>query len=363
MRVNSYKLRICTSPIHVPFTISKESLPSATVVTCEVITDTGHRGHGECAPFPSLTYDDIASAKATAETILGQCIGLSVDEALLFVERHFKAYSAKSITGVVGVECALWDLKAQAQSLPLARLFGTSRTETLSTDITMPIMPPQEIKGFWQLYEPYGFTTIKVKISGNVRGDSDMLAALVALAPAGLSYILDCNQGCSVASAVAILDVAQRLGMNVLFCEQPLPERDLSGLSQLARLTGVPLCVDETVRSVADLHAILELGLKPIVNIKIMKSGVSQALQIIKLAVSSGCPLMIGGMLESEIAMGFSLHIACGTGAFTYADLDTPFFFKQRLTLDSPWHRHAALLQLPKGDGLGLALAISDLYK
>lgn len=329
---------------------------------CEIETDKGHVGLGECAPFPSLTYDDIASAKATAEMILAQCIGLSVDEGLLFLERHFKAFSTQSITGVVGVECALWDLKAQEQSLPLARLFGASRTETLSTDITMPIMSPQDIVSFWQLYEPYGFKTIKVKISGHVGSDSDMLAALFALTPAGLSYILDCNQGCSVASAVAILEVAQRLGMNVLFCEQPLPERDLSGLSQLARLTGVPLCVDETVRSVADLRAILDLGLRPIVNIKIMKSGVSEAMQIIKLAVSSGCPLMIGGMLESEIAMGFSLHMACGTGAFTYADLDTPFFFKQRLTVDSPWHRRAAQLHLPVGDGLGLALAVSDLY-
>jgi L-alanine-DL-glutamate epimerase-like enolase superfamily enzyme len=323
----------------------------------------GLRGLGECAPFPSLTYDDISSAKAAAAALLDQCIGLSVDAAIKLLDRHFKELSANSITGVVGVECALWDLRSQMLSQPLAQLFGNAGLKGLSTDITMPIMLPKNIAPFWQLYGPYGFKTIKVKISGNIASDSDMLAELVRVAPSATTYILDCNQGCSVSSTIEILEIAQRLGMKVIFCEQPLPERDLAGLGRLTRLTDVPICVDETVRSANDLTEILSLGLKPIVNIKIMKSGVAEALKIINVAISGGCPLMIGGMLESEIAMGFSLHIACGTGAFSYADLDTPFFFTNRLTGDSPWHKNSAQLSLPRGNGLGLALTPFAAYK
>ena len=362
LKITNYNLRVSTTPIHVPFTISKESLPRATIVIVEVRTESGYRGLGECAPFSSLTYDNIESARKVASSLLDQCVGLTVEDAIKVVDQSFAELSAESITGVVGVECALWDLRAQIRSQSLSQLFGHARLSGLTTDITMPIMAPQDIAGFWQLYGPYGFKTIKVKISGNSSSDSDMMAELVRRVSEATNYILDCNQGCSVASTLQLLDDAQRLKMRVLFCEQPLPEQDITGLSQLAKLTPVPICVDETVRTADDLAKLLNLGLKPIVNIKIMKSGVAEALKIIGLALASGCPLMIGGMLESEIAMGFSLHIACGTGAFTYADLDTPFFFTKRITVDSPWHNHKSQLKLPTGYGLGLALSACDAY-
>ncbi len=123
---------------------------------------------------------------------------------------------------------------------------------------------------------------------------------------------------------------------------------------RLAQKLPIPVCADETVRSHKDLQRLLELGLKPIVNIKIMKSGIEDSLRIIALAQRAACPLMIGGMLESEVAMGLSLQMACATEAITFADLDTPFFFKERVTQNSPWHACRAELQLPDGYGHGL---------
>jgi L-alanine-DL-glutamate epimerase-like enolase superfamily enzyme len=38
---------------------------------------------------------------------------------------------------------------------------------------------------------------------------------------------------------------------------------------------------------------------------------------------------MIGGMLESSLAMTTSAHLAAGLGCFKYIDLDTPFFLKE----------------------------------
>ena len=35
---------------------------------------------------------------------------------------------------------------------------------------------------------------------------------------------------------------------------------------------------------------------------------------------------MIGGMVESTLAMSCSAHLAAGLGGFHYADLDTPLF-------------------------------------
>jgi L-alanine-DL-glutamate epimerase-like enolase superfamily enzyme len=65
---------------------------------------------------------------------------------------------------------------------------------------------------------------------------------------------------------------------------------------------------------------------------------------------------MIGGMVESELAMTASLHAVCGTGLISVCDLDTPFFLTERFTRHSPYHAHTAQLLLPSGNGLGLQL-------
>ena len=65
-------------------------------------------------------------------------------------------------------------------------------------------------------------------------------------------------------------------------------------------------------------------GLAQVINIKLAKSGVIQALEIAAIARAANIGLMIGGMVETRIAMGFSAHFAAGLGAFDWIDLDTP---------------------------------------
>ena len=42
--------------------------------------------------------------------------------------------------------------------------------------------------------------------------------------------------------------------------------------------------------------------------------------------------LMIGGMVESKLAMSFSACLAAGIGGFDFVDLDTPLFMKDTRT-------------------------------
>jgi len=70
-------------------------------------------------------------------------------------------------------------------------------------------------------------------------------------------------------------------------------------------------------------------NLAQVINIKLAKCGVVQALEIAEIARANGTGLMIGGMVETRIAMGFSAHFAAGLGGFDWIDLDTPLL-KQR---------------------------------
>jgi L-Ala-D/L-Glu epimerase len=55
-----------------------------------------------------------------------------------------------------------------------------------------------------------------------------------------------------------------------------------------------------------------------------MKTGVAEAVEIASFAKASGLKLMIGGMVETRIAMGCSFGLVLGLGGFEILDLDTP---------------------------------------
>jgi L-alanine-DL-glutamate epimerase-like enolase superfamily enzyme len=75
---------------------------------------------------------------------------------------------------------------------------------------------------------------------------------------------------------------------------------------------------------------------------------------MIAAAREAGVGMMIGGMLETEIAMGFSLHMVSGLNCFRFVDLDTPFFIKRNVACRSPWDASTSKLLIPNGTGIGL---------
>jgi L-alanine-DL-glutamate epimerase-like enolase superfamily enzyme len=80
------------------------------------------------------------------------------------------------------------------------------------------------------------------------------------------------------------------------------------------------------VTSADDARRIVKERAAQVINIKLMKAGIATALDIAAVARDAGLALMIGGNVESILAMTGSACFAAGQGGFRFADLDTPFF-------------------------------------
>lgn len=110
------------------------------------------------------------------------------------------------------------------------------------------------------------------------------------------------------------------MGVTPVLFEQPVHRDDWEGLGRVTHFAkskyGVSVAADESCRSLADVKKIVEGELADVVNIKLAKVGVLGALEIIDLARVSGLDLMIGGMVETRLAMGFAGHLAAGLGCF-----------------------------------------------
>ncbi len=142
------------------------------------------------------------------------------------------------------------------------------------------------------------------------------------------SIYLDANQGYSADQTLKFVKELRKQKVKPALIEQPTPKTDFEGLKKVSRLAGVPVCADESARSLEDAVRIIKAKAAPVINIKLMKSGLFQARDIAMVAKANGIELMIGEMMESNISSMAAAHLASGLGGFKYVDLDTPFFIK-----------------------------------
>ena len=89
------------------------------------------------------------------------------------------------------------------------------------------------------------------------------------------------------------------------------------------------ICLDESVRDLDDVEAILRRPALRAINVKTMKLGLQPALDVLDRAADAGLTCMIGGMVESRLSMTISAALAMHRpDVVRYVDLDTPLFMR-----------------------------------
>ncbi|MBM3141356.1 MAG: dipeptide epimerase, partial [Chloroflexi bacterium] len=226
-----------------------------------------------------------------------------------------------------GIEMALIDAIARAWGVPLYRFFGGAE-DSIMTDITIPLGEAEEAGRLAAEYRERGFATIKTKVGEDVAADLARLRAIREAHP-GCALVLDANEGFTADQTLALLAALRAAGIEPALLEQPVPRDDWEGLWRVAREARVPVAADESCRSPADALRIASGRLAQVLNIKLAKSGVVGALEVAAIARAGGLGLMIGGMVETRISMGFAAHLAAGLGGFAWIDLDTPLLLAE----------------------------------
>jgi L-alanine-DL-glutamate epimerase-like enolase superfamily enzyme len=170
--------------------------------------------------------------------------------------------------------------------------------------------------------------TIKIKVGQGLDPDEARVRA-VAGAACGLRLMLDANQGYGPGESLRLLRRLRRAGIVPALFEQPAAAQDYAGLRAVAARGGVPVAADESAGSREAVLRLVRERAAQVVNIKLMKCGLLEAWDIAALARSAGLGLMIGGNIESSLAMAAAAHFAAGLGRFSFVDLDTPLWFRR----------------------------------
>jgi L-alanine-DL-glutamate epimerase-like enolase superfamily enzyme len=309
-------------PLTDPFVVATGLRVTAENVFVRATLQSGAYGFGEIAPFPEVGGEDRDAAQRTVIQLARATRGHRAIEyrrlAHLFQDMVPDHPAARC-----GLETALLDALCRHLGIPLWGFWGGADVRERETDITIPIADHERTLGLARGWYRQGFRLFKTKVGADVEQDIRRLETLQR-SLTDIAFVVDANQGFTREQCRTFVREVRRFGAIVVLLEQPLPREDLEGLAALRRDLGIPVAADESVRSLEDARAIVHEEAADYLNIKIMKSGLLGALEIATFARAAGLRLMIGGMVETRVAMGCSFALVLGLGGFEVLDLDTP---------------------------------------
>ena len=308
-------------PMKSPFESAQRRSTVAENVVVTVRLADGTVGYGEGSPADYVTGETPESVLADVRSAAAALRGHDARASARWSAAAREALP-HSPTANCAIEMAVLDALTRSLGVPLWIYLGGAVSE-VRTDLTVPITDAATARQIAAEAAGMGYRSLKIKVGGPNRDeDLERVLAVAAGAP-GAGIRLDANQGFDAAGALAFLRECERLAIPVEIMEQPVPKEDVEALAEVTRHSAVPVIADEAV---VDARAALKLasaGAAHGFNIKLAKAGILGALEIITIARAGGLKLMLGCMLESLLGIGGALHVACGTGAFDYLDLDS----------------------------------------
>jgi L-alanine-DL-glutamate epimerase-like enolase superfamily enzyme len=321
MRILSIEARPWTLPLLAPFAVSQRTAYEAHNVLVIVRTDGPLRGLGAACPVAYVTGETVSSAATAIIDVADRFVGSKIDR-LGPPLRLAAELLPESPAARAGLEMALYDIWGKRWNMPLWHYFG-GRAPHLYTDLTIPITPPDEAGRLAEKAAEEGFRHLKIKVGDPGGPDADLarIEAVHRAAPEA-SLRIDANQAFAPDAAVAFVGRVKEMGADLELVEQPVRRDDIAGLKYVRDHIDTPVFADEAVCTPQDALRLIRAEAVRGINVKLMKSGIRGALDIISLCRTAGMRLMVGCMLETPLGIAAAAQIAAGTGAFAHVDLD-----------------------------------------
>ena len=309
-------------PITDPFVVATGARVVAENVFVRVTLANGAQGYGEAAPFPEVGGENRESCLEELQQLGKQLLNRSSAD-YKDIGRALFELAPNHPAARCGLETACIDAYCQASNIPMWQLWGSPEVREYETDITIPICGLNKTLSLARGWYAKGFRLFKMKVGKDVAEDIRRLEAVHTTLP-GVTFIGDGNQGFSRNDCLTFANGIKNFGGTMVLLEQPVVRDDLDSMAAIRRDTGIPVAADESVRSLTDAQEVVARKAADYINIKIMKTGVAEAVEIASFTKQAGLKLMIGGMIESRVAMGCSFSLVLGLGGFEILDLDTP---------------------------------------
>lgn len=320
----------------------------------------GLSGWGECVAeaTPFYSYETVKTAWHILEdflipSILGKDLS-GIDEAIQLYSKVRGHRMAKA-----GLEAALWDLFAKSKNISLSKMLGGIRDKVdVGVSIGIQSSVPDLIKSI-EGYLAEGYKRIKIKIApGN---DIQFVKAVRKEFP-NILFQVDANS----AYELKHIDLFKQMDeFNLLLIEQPLGYEDIYDHSKLQKVLKTPICLDESIHSLDDTCAAIELESCRVMNIKPGRvGGFTESKLIHDYCASETIPVWCGGMLESGIGRAGNVALASLPNFTLPGDISaSKRYYKEDIVEPAFTVNSDGTMNVPTEQGIGVEVNLKMLEK
>jgi glucarate dehydratase len=336
-------------PFHAPMEWASGSRPGATRLIVEIETRSGVKGYGETI----CLLDAIPAVLDKVVLPIAQRHAVDQAEGL---HRHvlgagYYHHKRAAVMALAAVEMAYWDAFGKACGQPLHRLWGGLWRSRIDLAGYILSAKPEAAAAAAARYRDDGYASFKVKIGMSEASDLALVEAVRR--EVGAAHLrADVNGAWTPGTARRQL--AKLAPYDLAYVEQPLELDDLAGHAALRRAQAVPIALDESAYTLADVGNILRAEAADVVLLDPHEAG--GCWQVVKQAgvcESVGLPVTLHSGGELGLSQAAYLHLAASIPNMTLA-IDTERSHLVDDVIRTPFTVADGSLFVPTEPGLGV---------
>ena len=350
-RLSEIRMYRLDMPLVRPFRTSFGTQETRDVLLLQAITDDGISGWAECVAmeWPGYSYEYVDGA---VDVLAEHLIPAAVADGTIdphVVHRRLARLMGHPMAKAA-LETAVLDAWLRTERRSLADYLGAVRTE-VDCGVSVGIPVDESIDSLLEEVSGYvdaGYRRIKLKIQPGwdlqaVRAVREAWPDIPLQTDANQAYTRDDGP------VLAAMDP-----YDLLLVEQPLPEDDLLGHAMLAQQISTPVCLDESIISLASADTTIAFKAASIINIKPGRvSGYLEARDIHDLCLERGIPVWCGGMLETGIGRAANVALAALPGFTLPGDTSASSRY-YAVDITPPFILDDGRLRVPSDPGIGV---------
>ena len=350
-RLAQLRLHRIDMPLVRPFRTSFGVQEARDVVLIEAITEDGISGWSECVAmdWPGYSYEYVdAALDVLTEHLIPCAVADGMLDPLVVHDRMRKLMGHPMAKAAL--ETAVLDAWLRTQGRSLASYLGAVR-DAVDCGVSVGIPVDERLDSLVAEVSGYvdaGYRRIKLKIQP---GWDVEPVRVVREAWPDMPLQTDANQAYTRADGEVL---AAMDPYDLLLVEQPLPEDDLLGHALLAERLRTPVCLDESITSLATADSAIAFKATSVINIKPGRvGGYLESRAIHDLCRERGVPVWCGGMLETGIGRAANVALAALPGFTLPGDTSASSRYYS-VDVTPPFVLEDGRLRVPTGPGIGV---------
>ncbi|MET0605351.1 MAG: tripartite tricarboxylate transporter substrate-binding protein, partial [Beijerinckiaceae bacterium] len=318
MRIRSVRHWLIRLPFKEDILWGSGRRSGATRLIVRIGTDDGVVGWGE-------TISLIDAVPAVLEKIVAPlAIGYEVADAERF-HRHvlgagYYHHKRAVVMAAAAMEMAMWDALGKRAGLPLFALWGGRWRKQVEASAYIFVNDPAKVKDTAKRFLDDGFKTFKIKIGVSMESDLPLVEAVKSVAG---QYDVRADVNGAWTPGSARRQLAKLAPFDLAYVEQPLELDDLAGHVELRAAQTVPIALDESAYTLADVGNIIRMGAADVVLLDPHEAGgLWQVIKQAAICESVGIPVTLHSGGEGALSQSAYVHLAASIANMSLA-IDT----------------------------------------